>query len=179
MSPAWSGRFSDTRITEAVLTALPGARAACAAEPAPLTRQGCFRKAPFPLCPAGFTVYRAGTMEGSRLRGECGQGSGQRGLRREISHGRSDSEGSESSVGLAGCDTCVDPRFHSPHCCHHQQESCQEGTVPWGRAGSAPARLSPSLRSGRWDAQAGCLCASVALSKSKVPPAGWGTAARI
>lgn len=78
---------------------------ATAATPCPwLSRGGCgpalgagaSRKAPFPLCPAGFALRGARTMQGSCLRGERGQAPGQRGPRCEISRSRSNSKGGEA-----------------------------------------------------------------------------------
>lgn len=62
----------------------------------PALGAGASRKAPFPLCPAGFALRGARTMRGSCLRGERGQAPGQRGPRCEISRSRSNSEGGEA-----------------------------------------------------------------------------------
>lgn len=103
-------------------------------------------------------------MRGSRLRGERGQAPGQRGPRREISHSRNDGEGSESSEGPGRLQRfCRPTALQSPLLPPPASESHQEGTASRGRAGSIPAGLSPSLRSGRWGVRAGGLCASLAL----------------
>ena len=142
----------------------------------PSLGRGASRKALFPLCPAGFTLRRAGTMRGSRLRGERGQAPGQRGPGHEISHSSSDGEGSEGPGRLRHLCRPTVPR--SPLLPPPASESCQEGTAPRGRAGSIPAGLSPSLRSGRWDAWEG-VPVLLPLCQSKDTPMGWGTAAKI
>lgn len=103
-------------------------------------------------------------MRGSRLRGEHSQVLGQRGPRREISHRRSDGGSSEGPGWLCRglTHTPMVPTLPWP-----ASESCQEGKAAQGEAGPVPAGLSPSLRSGWWDARDGgaCLCAPLALSQ--------------
>lgn len=165
MSPAWPGLFSRARMLGAAARSNPR-RAGCLCRRgcSPLLGRGASRKAPFPLCPAGFTLRRAGTMRGSRLRGERGQAPGQRGPRREISHSRSDGEGSESSEGPGRLQRLCRPTvLQSPLLLPPASESHQEGTASQGQAGSIPVGLSPSLRSGQWGVRVGGLCASLAL----------------